>query len=124
MNLIPSQPGLTPNYWCTWCTQGAFRNKAALENPTDLKFQGDQGAKYVRESLREDVVFGPTGWLTTFTPKPAPISTPSWTTAGMLTLEYTPTPSDGSSGRANCRRNDFLPLQESRVMVSKHSTMQ
>ena len=69
MNLIPSLPGLTPNYWCTWCAQGAFRTQAALENPTDLKFQGDQGAKYVRESLREEVLFGPTGWLNTFYPK-------------------------------------------------------
>src|SRR5262245_21506497 len=59
-NLIPTQPGSTPSYWCTWGTQNLGR-----DDGTPMKaeqFEGDEGALLARNCLKADTLFGANGW--------------------------------------------------------------
>lgn len=49
MNLIPSTPGHTPNYWCTWSTQNYGRE----EERDYHDYLGDAGAKLARGAMNE-----------------------------------------------------------------------
>ncbi len=50
MNLIPSAPGLTPNYWCTWSTQNFGRED---EHPDYRNYLGGVGSRFAREEMNE-----------------------------------------------------------------------
>ena len=63
MNLIPSKPGISPNYYCTWATQGNVAKKAGkVENNNHILFEGDQGAKWNRNYLNDEILFGEDGF--------------------------------------------------------------
>lgn len=51
----------TPNYFCTWRTQGASLN--AFAQMGIARFPGDQGSPTTRDNLNEDVLFGRDGWI-------------------------------------------------------------
>ncbi len=53
-------PPPSPNYWCTWSTQSA-RLPAARQTLAPL-FGGDLNRPTTRDSLCEEVLFGPEGW--------------------------------------------------------------
>lgn len=59
-NLIPAQPGPTPNAWCTWETQ--CERAGEVRDGAKLLFTGDQGAKLGRNHLDETILFGPNSW--------------------------------------------------------------
>lgn len=48
-------PEETPNYWCTWATQG--QTVAGYKATGEIKFPGDQGIVGIRENLNEQVLF-------------------------------------------------------------------
>jgi len=51
----------TPNYWCTWATQG--QTVDGYKATGEIKFAGDQGIVGIRENLNEQVLFRePAGW--------------------------------------------------------------
>lgn len=45
----------SPNYWCTWATQGKMVESYKASG--DIKFAGDQGIAGIRENLNEHVLF-------------------------------------------------------------------
>lgn len=54
---------ISPNYWCTWGTQ-------AMTLHTNMKsgaisFEGDQGMADAADNLKEEIVFGKSGWAKT-----------------------------------------------------------
>ena len=53
-------PPPSPNYWCTWSTQSAHLLAARRELAS--LFAGDQSRPTTRDSLCEEVLFGPKGW--------------------------------------------------------------
>ena len=67
-NLVPSKPGSTPNYWCTWAAQNYMHGQGLEElDPTVL--EGSSGAVFARGSLNEKVLLGPEGWMAKFYPE-------------------------------------------------------
>lgn len=51
----------SPNYWCTWNTQGRF-----LADPKfvgEMRFPGDQGNPHTRDMINEQSLFGADGWV-------------------------------------------------------------
>ena len=57
----------TPNYWCTWATQGM--TVATYKASGEIKFPGDQGIVGIRENLNEQVLFREQGgWARTLYP--------------------------------------------------------
>lgn len=50
MNLIPTAPGPSPNYWCTWSTQNFGRED---EHPDFHNYLGDVGAQFARAEMHE-----------------------------------------------------------------------
>ncbi|HWY31200.1 MAG TPA: hypothetical protein VNX46_10615, partial [Candidatus Acidoferrum sp.] len=67
-DLIPAMPGNAPNYWCTWSVQNYMFGQGATT--LDAKeLEGPRGAEYAGEAIKEQNVFGRTGWATTFLPR-------------------------------------------------------
>lgn len=59
INLIPTQPAETPNYWCTWNLQ----NFIGGENAKDIEqLEGSDGAVMARNILTEKMMFSEDGW--------------------------------------------------------------
>lgn len=50
MNLIPSAPGPSPNYWCTWSTQNFGRED---ERPDYRNYLGETGSRFARAEMNE-----------------------------------------------------------------------
>lgn len=64
-NLIPSTPGKSPNYWCTWSAQSYMYGQGAKEvDPIIYKVEAIP--KYSSVYLNEEVLFGDKGWLKNF----------------------------------------------------------
>ena len=53
-------PPPSPNYWCTWSTQSA--RLPAARHVLAPRFGGDLNRPTTRDSLCEEVLFGPEGW--------------------------------------------------------------
>ncbi|HHT27482.1 MAG TPA: hypothetical protein GXZ82_09580 [Firmicutes bacterium] len=66
-NLVPSEPGITPSYWCTWAAQNYAYGQGAETLDYQL-LEGKQGALLARNALNEEQLFGEKGWLRTFYP--------------------------------------------------------
>lgn len=64
-NLVPSEPGTSPNYWCTWTAQSYMYGQGAKENDPIL-FKVESIGTYSSLYLNEEVLFGDNGWLGTF----------------------------------------------------------
>ena len=62
LNLIPDQPGKTPNYWCTWGAQNYAADDAAFQACVELK-----GHFPMAEVLTEKNLFRDPGWANYFT---------------------------------------------------------
>ncbi len=63
-NLVPDQPGVSPNYWCTWYAQNYWIGLG--QDITDLKLLSNQNA---REELNEQTVFDEKeGWAVKLLP--------------------------------------------------------
>ncbi len=60
-NLVPDQPGSTPNYWCSWAAQNYLfgQGAASLDLAEVLKNSGLQAA----ELMHENRIFGARGWI-------------------------------------------------------------
>lgn len=50
MNLIPTAPGATPNYWCTWSTQNFGREDG---QPDYRNYLGGIGSQFARAEMNE-----------------------------------------------------------------------
>ena len=59
INLIPTEPGKTPSYYCTWEAQNLGDPKERELDP--VKFEGDQGARRARNNLNDQFLFGDDG---------------------------------------------------------------
>lgn len=60
--------GPTPNYWCTWTTQG--RMLKTYQKTGEIKFAGDQGIVGIRDNLNEQVLFREgAGWARVMYPE-------------------------------------------------------
>ena len=58
----------TPNYWCTWSTQGKMLK--VYKATGEIKFAGDQGIVGIRENLNEQVLFRKgVGWAGSLYPE-------------------------------------------------------
>lgn len=58
----------SPNYWCTWATQG--QTVEGYKQTGEIKFPGDQGIVGIRENLNEQVLFREKdGWARTLYPE-------------------------------------------------------
>ena len=58
----------TPNYWCTWSTQGKLLK--VYKETGEIKFVGDQGIVGIREILNEQVLFrSGAGWARALYPE-------------------------------------------------------
>jgi len=67
-NLVPSEPGKSPNYWCTWSAQSYMQGQDAKANDPIL-YQVASIDKYAALQLNEEYLFGANGWLKNFYPK-------------------------------------------------------
>ena len=66
--VTPTGGSTTPNYWCTWSTQG--KTLKAYKATGEIKFAGDQGIIGIRENLNEQVLFRKgAGWARVLYPK-------------------------------------------------------
>lgn len=61
-NLIPSTPGVTPSYWCTWGAQNYAVDSTTIANSTF----GVGGHTVLAQNLTEATVFGENGWAYQF----------------------------------------------------------
>ena len=64
-NLIPTQPGKAPNYWCTWAAQN-YMYGHDLPGLAPSILEGDSGAALAREAISEHQLFGDDGWAKSF----------------------------------------------------------
>ena len=64
-NLVPQEPGTSPNYWCTWSAQSYMYGQGAKVNDPIL-FKVESIGTYSSLYLNEKVLFGDNGWLKTF----------------------------------------------------------
>jgi hypothetical protein len=64
-NLVPSEPGKSPNYWCTWAAQNYMYGQGAKEIDSIL-FKVESIGKYSAKYLNEEDLFGNNSWLMTF----------------------------------------------------------
>jgi len=53
MHLIPSAPGTTPSYFCTWATQNAYGRLKHAEPENPAHFFGSKGARLARDAMNE-----------------------------------------------------------------------
>ena len=67
-NLVPTEPGTSPNYWCTWSAQSYMQGQGAKANDPIL-YQVASIDKYAALQLNEENLFGAKGWLRNFYPK-------------------------------------------------------
>jgi len=67
-NLVPSEPGKSPNYWCTWSAQSYMQGQGAKVNDPIL-YKVASIEKYAALQLNEETLFGASGWLKNFYPK-------------------------------------------------------
>ena len=65
VNLVPSAPGKSPNYWCSWSAQSYMYGQGAKEIDSIL-YKVEAIPKYSSVYLNEDVLFGNKGWLKNF----------------------------------------------------------
>jgi len=65
INLVPSEPGKSPNYWCTWSAQSYMYGQGAKEVDPIL-YKVEAIPKYSSVYLNEEVLFGDKGWLKKF----------------------------------------------------------
>ena len=66
--VTPTGGAPTPNYWCTWSTQGKMLK--VYKESGEIKFAGDQGIVGIRENLNEQVLFRKgAGWARVLYPK-------------------------------------------------------
>src|ERR1700750_656226 len=67
-NLIPTQRGKAPNYWCTWAAQNyMYGHLLSARDPSLL--EGDSGAALARDAIGEHQLFGADGWGRSFYPQ-------------------------------------------------------
>jgi hypothetical protein len=67
-DLVPTQPGTAPSYWCTWSAQNyMFGIGEKSLDPREV--EGQTGAEYARVAMNEKNIFGTPGWLVTFFPR-------------------------------------------------------
>jgi hypothetical protein len=65
-NLVPDQPGTSPNYWCTWAAQNYVYGQG-FEEIDPAEVEGWKGAEKARSNINEQLLFDPAkGWLNTF----------------------------------------------------------
>lgn len=57
----------SPNYFCTWNTQGRFLTDPNLVG--EIRFPGDQGNPSTRDMMNEELLFGRNGWAERFFPE-------------------------------------------------------
>jgi hypothetical protein len=60
-SLVPSAPGTSPGYWCTWASQNYAVDLRSLDNATGL---GDH--RVAADNLTEGNVFGDPGWASRY----------------------------------------------------------
>ena len=66
--VTPTGGASTPNYWCTWSTQGKMLK--VYKETGEIKFAGDQGIVGIRENLNEQVLFRKgAGWARVLYPE-------------------------------------------------------
>ena len=66
--VTPTGGAPTPNYWCTWSTQGKMLK--VYKETGEVKFAGDQGIVGIRENLNEQVLFRKgAGWARVLYPE-------------------------------------------------------
>ena len=92
-NLIPSQPGKAPNYWCTWAAQNYMYGHNLPElDPSIL--EGDSGSALARDAIGEHQLFGADGWAQFFYPQARSdvylLLDDGWETGGTATFELDP----------------------------------
>jgi len=67
-NLVPAEPGASPDYWCTWAAQNYMHGQGAEElDPIVMLVSGI--GRYHADYLTEKTLFGPEGWAATFHPR-------------------------------------------------------
>ena len=64
-NLVPTEPGKSLNYWCTWSAQSYMQGQGAKDNDPIL-YQVASIDKYAALQLNEETLFGANGWLKNF----------------------------------------------------------
>jgi hypothetical protein len=64
-NLVPTQPGKAPNYWCTWAAQNYMYGHNLPELDPSL-LEGDSGSALARDAIGEHQLFGADGWAKSF----------------------------------------------------------
>lgn len=64
-NLVPSTPGKSPNYWCTWSAQSYMYGQGA-KKVDPILYKIEAISKYSSVYLNEEVLFGDNGWLKNF----------------------------------------------------------
>ena len=92
-NLIPSQPGKAPNYWCTWAAQNyMYGHHLPALDPSLL--EGDSGSALARDAIGEHQLFGTDGWAKSFYPQVRSevylLLDDGWETGGTATFELDP----------------------------------
>jgi hypothetical protein len=89
-NLIPTQPGNAPNYWCTWAAQNyMYGHDLPKLDPSIL--EGDSGSALARNAMDEHLLFGANGWVQSFYPEVRGdvylLLDDGWETGGTATFE-------------------------------------
>jgi hypothetical protein len=92
-NLIPTQPGKAPNYWCTWAAQNYMYGHHLPELAPSI-LEGDSGAALAREAISEHQLFGDDGWAKSFYRQARSdvylLLDDGWETGGTATFELDP----------------------------------
>jgi hypothetical protein len=65
VNLVPSEPGKSPNYWCSWSAQSYMYGQGAKQIDSIL-YKVESVPKFSSLYLNEEVLFGVKGWLNNF----------------------------------------------------------
>ncbi|MCX6229103.1 MAG: DUF5703 domain-containing protein [Bacteroidia bacterium] len=65
VNLVPSVPGKSPNYWCSWSAQSYMYGQGARKIDSVL-YKVESVPKFSSLYLNEEVLFGGKGWLQNF----------------------------------------------------------
>ena len=64
-NLVPTSPGKSPNYWCTWSAQ-SYMYGQGTKKVDPILYKVEAIPKYSSVYLNEEVLFGDKGWLKNF----------------------------------------------------------
>jgi hypothetical protein len=65
VNLVPSEPGKSPNYWCSWSAQ-SYRYGQGAKQIDSILYKVESVPKFSSLYLNEEVLFGGKGWLQNF----------------------------------------------------------